>query len=133
MATIQARAADAFVRKPDAQYAVVLVYGPDTGLVSERVKAVLAASVDDAADPFQMVRVDGDDIAADPARLADEAFTIPLFGGRRAIWVRAGGRNLAPAVDPLLASPPPDCRVVIEGGDWKKSNPLIGLVEKSRA
>ena len=133
MTAIQPRAADAFVRKPDAQYAVVLVYGPDTGLVSERAKALVAVSVDDAADPFQMVKLDGDDIAADPARLADEAFTVPLFGGRRAVWVRAGGRNLVPAVEPLLANPPTDCRVVIEGGDWKKSAPLVGLMERARA
>ena len=36
---------------------------------------------------------------------------------RRAIWVRAGGRNFAPAVEALIASPSPDCRVVIEAGD----------------
>jgi len=133
MTLIQPRSADAFVRKPDAHMAVVLVYGPDTGLVSERVKALVKVSVDDPADPFQLVQIDGDDISSDPARLADEAFTIPLFGGRRAIRVRAGGRNLVPAVEPLLQNPPTDCRVVIEGGDWKKSHALVGLVERSRA
>lgn len=133
MTLIQPRSADAFVRKPDAHMAVVLVYGPDTGLVSERVKALVKVSVDDPEDPFQLVQIDGDEISSDPARLADEAFTIPLFGGRRAIRVRAGGRNLVPAVEPLLQAPPTDCRVIIEGGDWKKSHALVGLVERSRA
>ena len=133
MTMIQPRTADAFVRKPDAHMVVVLVYGADTGMVSERVKALVKVSVDDPADPFQLVQIDGDEIASDPGRLADEAFTIPLFGGRRAIRVRAGGRNLVPAVTPLLESPPTGCRIVIEGGDWKKSHALVGLVERSRA
>jgi len=133
MTAIERRAVDAFVAKPDAHFAVVLVYGPDTGLVSERVRALVAASVDDPEDPFQLVRLDGDEISGDPARLADEAFTIPLFGGRRAIRLRAGSRNIVPAVEPILASPPPSCRVVIEAGDLKKSSALVGLVERSRA
>ncbi|MDQ0392421.1 DNA polymerase III subunit delta [Labrys monachus] len=133
MTTIERRSVDAFVRKPDAHFVVILVYGPDTGLVSERVRALVAASVDDAEDPFQLVRLDGDEVSGDPARLADEAFTIPLFGGRRAVRLRAGSRNLVPALEPILADPPPACRVVIEAGDLKKSNPLVSLVEKSRA
>ena len=51
MTLIQPRSADAFVRKPDAHMAVVLVYGPDTGLVSERVKALVKVSVDDVEAP----------------------------------------------------------------------------------
>jgi DNA polymerase III subunit delta len=133
MAVIQARSIDAFVRKPDAHFALVLVYGPDTGLVNERVRALIAASVDDAADPFQMVKLDGDDLAADPGRLSDEANTVPLFGGRRAIWVRAGAKSLLPALAPLLAAPPRDCRIVIEGGDWRRSHQTVAAVERSRA
>ena len=106
MATIERRAVDAFIKKPDAHFAVILVYGPDTGLVSERVRALVAASIDDAEDPFQLVRLDGDEVSGDPARLADEVFTIPLFGGRRAVRLRAGGRNIVPAVEPVLANPP---------------------------
>ena len=133
MASIERRAVDAFIKKPDAHFAVIMVYGPDTGLVSERVRALVAASVDDIDDPFQLVRLDGDEISGDPARLADEVFTIPLFGGRRAVRLRAGSRNIVPAVEPVLANPPAACRVVIEAGDLKKNHALVSLVEKSRA
>ena len=34
--------------------------------------------------------------------LIDEATTVPLFGGRRAIRVRAGSRNIVPAVEGVL-------------------------------
>lgn len=132
MTTIPNRSVEAFIRKPESFQPVILVYGPDTGLVSERVKALMASAVDNADDPFQLVTIDGDTIADDPARLADEAYTIPMFGGRRAIRVRAGTRAILAGVEPLLKGPPKDCRVVIEGGDWKKTHALVKLLDESR-
>jgi len=110
----------------------VLVFGPDAGLVRERVEALIKSAVDDVADPFALARIDGDALADEPSRLVEEAHTIPLFGGRRAVWVRAGGRNFVEAVTTLLAAPPAaDCRVVIEAGDLKRNAPLRTSVEKS--
>ena len=86
--------------------------------------------LDDPADPFALARVDGDALADEPSQLVEEAHTIPLFGGRRAVWVKAGGRNFIEAVDTLLAAPPAaDCRVVIEAGDLPKSSSLRKLAE----
>ena len=45
-------------------------------------------------------------LLAEPARLVEEANTMPLFGGRRAVWVKAGSRNIAAAVEAVLAAPP---------------------------
>jgi DNA polymerase III subunit delta len=123
---------DSFVARPDPSRAVVLVFGPDAGLVSERVDAIVKASVDDVADPFALVRLEGDTIASDPARLVDEATTVPLFGGRRAIRVRAGSRNIVPAVEAVLAAPLRDCRVVIEAGDLKRNAPLRTVCERAK-
>ena len=80
---------DAFIARPDPARRAVLVFGPDAGLVAERVRTVIAASVDDPNDPFALARLDGEEITADPSRLTDEALTMPLFSGRRAIWVKA--------------------------------------------
>jgi DNA polymerase-3 subunit delta len=109
----------------------VLFYGPDAGLIAERAKAAAERAVDDPLDPFQVVRLDGDAVAGDPARLADEAGTIGLFGARRAIWVRPTSRNIAPAVAPLLEMPLADTLVVLEAGDLQKSSPLRTLCERS--
>ncbi|HMK78622.1 MAG TPA: DNA polymerase III subunit delta [Xanthobacteraceae bacterium] len=124
---------EAFVARPDPSRAVVLVFGPDAGLVSERVDAIVNASVDDPNDPFALVRLDGDVVAADPARLVDEATTIPLFGSRRAIRLRAGNRNIVPAVEAVLAAPLRDCRIVIEAGDLRRGAPLRNLCERHKA
>jgi DNA polymerase-3 subunit delta len=111
---------------------VVLVYGPDFGMVGERVAALVRASVDDPADPFALAILSGEALAETPERLVEEAHTIPLFGGRRAIHVKAGGRNIQSAVERVVAVPPgADCRVIIETGDLKKNAPLRTLCEKS--
>ena len=102
MTAIKAADVDAFIARPDPKRPVVLVFGPDAGLVSERVNALVKASVDDPNDPFALARLEGEDVAAEPSRLVEEAQTIPLFGGRRAVWVKAGSRNIAPAVEALL-------------------------------
>jgi DNA polymerase-3 subunit delta len=104
MVAIKPADVDAFVARPDPARPVVLVFGPDTGLVNERVNALIKASVDDLADPFALARLEGEDVSADPSRLVEEALTIPLFGGRRAVWVKAGSRNIAPAVEALFGA-----------------------------
>jgi DNA polymerase-3 subunit delta len=132
MVAIKAKDVDAFIARPDAARPVVLIFGPDAGLVSERATSLVKASVDDVNDPFSLVRLDGEDLSANPARLAEEAQTIPLFGGRRAVWVKAGSRNIASAVEALLDVAASDCRVVIEAGDLRRNAPLRVLCERAK-
>jgi DNA polymerase-3 subunit delta len=132
MVALKTSEVDAFVARPDPKRPVVLVFGPDAGLVSERVNALIKSAVDDPNDPFALARLEGDALSAEPSRLVEEAQTIPLFGGKRAVWVKAGSRNIAPAVEPLLALADNDCRVVIEAGDLKRNAPLRALVERAK-
>jgi DNA polymerase-3 subunit delta len=131
MVALKSARVDAFVARPNPAQPVVLVYGPDAGLVRERAEALIRSAVDDVNDPFSLVRLDGDALADEPMRLIEEASTIPLFGGRRAVWVKAGGRNLVPAVETLVAAAPRECRVVIEAGDLRKTAPLRALCERA--
>ena len=102
MVTLKGSDIDAFAARPDPKRPIALVFGPDAGLVRERVDAIIKAAVDDPADPFALARLEGDALADDPTRLVEEAHTIPLFGGRRAVWVKAGGRNFVAAVETLM-------------------------------
>ena len=132
MTAVKASDVDAFVARVDPARRVVLVFGPDAGLVSERVEAIVGASVDDPRDALAVTRIPGDELASDPARLADEAQAIPMFGsGRRAVWVRVGARSFLPALEAALALPLHDCRIVIEAGDLKRTAPLRALCERA--
>jgi DNA polymerase III subunit delta len=132
MASLKTSEMDRFLAKPTAP--VVLVYGPDAGLVRERVDALIGASVDDPADPFSLVRMESEDLSVNPGKLADEANTVPLFGGRRAVVLKISSRhNVLPSIEAVLDNPPRDCRVIIEAGDLRKTAPLRTLCEKAKA
>jgi DNA polymerase-3 subunit delta len=133
MTAIAVKDIDRFITRPDPAQPIVLVYGPDAGLVRERVDALVRASVDDPNDPFAFVRIGGEDLSANPSRLVEEANTIPLFGGRRAVLLRVNPRyNIAPALATLIAAPSPDCRVIIEAGELRKTSPLRTMCEKAK-
>jgi DNA polymerase-3 subunit delta len=133
MVALKAAEVDAYIAARETPRPIALVFGPDAGLVSERADAIVRAAVDDPNDPFALVRLDGDDLAGDPGRLVDEANTVPLFGGRRAIRVKAGGRDFSAALATLVADPPRDCRIVIEAGDLRRNSPLRTLCERAKS
>jgi DNA polymerase-3 subunit delta len=124
--------ADKKLAHKPAEIIFFLVFGGDAGLIAERARRIVRLSVDDASDPFQLVRLDGDDIAADPLKLVDEANTIPMFGGRRAIWIEVGAKNMLPALEQLFATPPIDCAIIVEAGALKKGAPLRDLFERAK-
>jgi len=131
MVALRGKEIDSFLARPDPGRPIILLYGPDAGLVRERADALLKSAVDDLEDPFSLVKLDGDELSAEPSRLVDEAITVPLFGGRRAIRVRAGSRSFASGVDTLAETPIRDCRIVIEAGDLRPESPLRKACERA--
>src|SRR5262249_22887873 len=133
MTALKSSEVESFVARPDAARMVMLVYGEDAGLVRERVDALIAKFVDDPKDPFQLARLEGDPLAGEPVRWVEEGSAVPWLGGRRAVWVKAGTRNIARAVEPLLASRVIECRVVIEAGELRRNAPLRVLCERAKS
>jgi DNA polymerase-3 subunit delta len=131
MAALKSGDIEAFLRKPDRAYSVFLLYGPDAGLAHERCRSLIEKLIDDPSDPFQLIRIDGDQLSADPTRLQDEANTVGLFETKRTIWLRAGTKPNQSSFD-LLFETPPLCPVVIEAGDLAPRHALRQAVEGCR-
>src|SRR5271154_803266 len=123
MTAAKAADVDSFLARPDPARPVVLIFGPDAGLVSERATALIKASVDDVNDPFSLVRLEAEELSANPARLPP---------GGRAVGAKGGSRNIAPAVETVLGLPASKCRVVIEAGDLRRNSPLRLLCERAK-
>lgn len=133
MTVLKAAEIDRFVASPPDSGGMVLVFGPDSGLVSERATRLVKKACEGDDDPFNLVKIDASDIGSDPNRLIDEVLTVPLFGGRRIIWVKdASSRNLNPAVEPVLKLDDWQTLVVLEAGDIKKGAGLRKLIEGHR-
>lgn len=122
-----------FVANPGSAVRVVLVYGPDAGLVRERSDALMRSAVPDLADPFRVAELGGDAVARDPALLADEAAAIALTGGRRAVRLRDAGDGHADAVKSMLAGPAGDSLVVLQAGELSPRSALRKLIEDAEA
>jgi DNA polymerase III subunit delta len=124
---------DRFIANPPAAGGVVLIFGPDTGLVSERAGRLVTKASEGDSDPFNLIKIDASELSSDPQRLIDEVLTVPLFGGRRIIWVKdAGGKNLNPSLEPVLKLDDLQTLVVLEAGDIKKGVGLRKLIETNR-
>src|SRR5262249_26073571 len=105
MVALKGFESDKFLARPHQP--VVPAFGPHAGMVPGCAEPFVRTPADDPKHRFQLARRDGDELASEPGRLVEEANTIPLFGGRRAVWVKAGARNFAPAVEAPVAAPAP--------------------------
>ena len=121
-----------FLERPDPSVVAVLVYGPDGGLVRERLQALAGTVVEDLADPFRVAELPASELANDPARLSDEAAAIALTGGRRVVMVRGAGDGQADALRGVLDAPKGDALILVEGGDLGSRSALRGLFEKAK-
>jgi DNA polymerase-3 subunit delta len=98
------RQIDEFLKNPGEKTAAVLVFGPDEGLVRERVNMLVKAAAGSSDDPFRVVELDADAIRSDPARLMDEAGAISMLGGRRAVRVNDVTDGMAKSIEDFLDS-----------------------------
>jgi DNA polymerase-3 subunit delta len=126
---VKSHEADKFVVAPPKALDAALVFGPDAGLVQERVEKLLKTVVSDLTDPFNAVDMNEAALLGDPARLFDEAAAISMLGGRRVIRIRGAGNELAALFESFLEEHAGDALVVLEAGDLNKSSALRKLFE----
>jgi len=121
----------AFLQRPDQAIRAVLLYGPDIGLVRERADDLARTVCSDLRDPFRVADLSGAVLAADPARLADEAAQMSLIGGRRVVRVRDAGDRLAGLFRGFLDAAPGDGFIVVEAGDLPGSSAMRRVFDTS--
>lgn len=100
-----------------------LFHGPDEAGSRALVKRLAEAAGADA----ERVDLSGAELKSDPARLADEAASISLFGGARYIAVEAAGDEIVAAVEALMEAPTAGNPVAIVAGALKPASKLLKL------
>jgi DNA polymerase-3 subunit delta len=110
------------LRSPSA-WRFFLLYGPDESGSLSLVKAAAAG----AGAGAERVELTGAELRADPARLADEAASISLFGGARYIVVQPAGDECLAAVEALLQAPAAGNPVLLIAGALKATSRLLKL------
>ncbi len=121
-----------FVKNPAPAARVVLVYGPDNGLMKERAATMGKTVVADLNDPFNAVTLSTDQLAEDPARLNDEAGALSMMGGARLIRIEDGADKLTPLLKAYLENPSAQNLVIIEAGELGTKSSLRKLCETAK-
>ncbi|HEX8217291.1 MAG TPA: DNA polymerase III subunit delta [Allosphingosinicella sp.] len=109
--------------KSPAETRFFLFHGPDEAGSQALVRA-LAAAVGAGAERIDLA---GPELRGDPARLADEAASISLFGGARYILVDPAGDETLPALEALLESPKAGNPVALVAGALRPTSKLLKL------
>ena len=126
---IKSSDANRTAKNPPQGMIAALVFGPDAGLARERAETLLKTVVADLTDPFRVSDLDDAALAADPARLADEAAAISMLGGRRVVRVRGATNAIAKIFEAYLDDPKGDALIVVEAGDLAKGGALRKVFE----
>jgi DNA polymerase-3 subunit delta len=113
------------LRAPSPAHRFILLYGPDEP--GSRAIARLAG-----ASGGERVELSGADLKADPARLADEAASMSLFGDARHVTVEPAGDEVTTAAEGLLGAAAAGNIVVIVAGALKPTSRLLKLALASR-
>lgn len=132
----KARGAGA-AKAPGPALRVALFYGPEIGLARERADTLAKSVVPDPADPFRVVALTGEQMAADPARLGDEAAAIAFGGGRKVVRVTdvpkgQTAQRQTQILRDFIAAPAGDALVIVEAGDLRKDHALVKAAEAAR-
>jgi DNA polymerase III subunit delta len=108
---------------------LVLVYGPDEGLVRTRISRLSQALLGKQADDLSLADLEADTLNADPARLMDEANAISMFGGERVILVRHAGKLAKPIWQAAFTASGLGTTILFHGDDLAKTSPLRNAAE----
>lgn len=109
--------------KSPAAWRFFLLHGPDEAGSHSLVRLAGAA----AGPESERIELTGAELKADPARLADEAASISLFGGARYIVVQPAGDECIAAVEALLEAPAAGNLVLLVAGALKPASRLLKL------
>lgn len=131
---VKRQGVDAFLKAPPGEVEIVLLYGPDAGMVRERSKRLEAAVLGKSADPFRLVELSEAALKDDPGALYAEAAAISMLGGRKFLRVRTTSEAAGAALEAYAGardagSPRPDALAAIEAGDIKPAQKLRKLAE----
>lgn len=132
MVAVKTTELPSFLKSAAGRVDAFLVHGLDAGQVSEQIKAIAAKLAASSSPPGEIIRLSDQDLAQTPGRLAMEARSLPMFGGRPVIVVKMAPQITPALFEELLSGPSLAGIVVIEAGNLKKDAKIRLLFEKAK-
>ncbi len=124
------KSVESFLASPPASARAILLYGPDSGLIRERAKSIIAKSLGATYDPFALVELTEAKITADPAILSDEINAISMMAPKRVILIRDAGDKLTKIIAGASEQFNSDVLLIACGDELSSRSSLRGWFEK---
>ncbi|MGF1620794.1 MAG: DNA polymerase III subunit delta [Rhodomicrobiaceae bacterium] len=109
-----------------------LVHGTDAGQVAEVARMIADRLKDASKPPGEIIRLSEQDLGATPGRLASEARSLAMFGGRPIIAVKQGPQLQPAMLQELLDGSPLAAHIVVEAGNLKRDAKIRQIFEKAK-
>ena len=127
------RDVEGFLKQPPDHVKMVVVYGPDEGLVRERSQLLGKTVVEDLKDPFNVVDIHADQLESNPSLLYDEAKAISMMGGKRLIIVRGANNKVTETLKSIEDDAENvDSLILLLAENLKPASSLRKFAEKSK-
>lgn len=121
MATISAREFEKSLDERLRGIRVVVLHGDNDEIKSDLFRAIRKSFGIDLDDPFRLVRLDGNVLDSDPARLADELGAISMFGGSRLIRANVTARQAERVIQQAFDGPAGDWTLIVDTDEFDLS------------
>lgn len=107
------------------------MYGPDTGLVQERIAALLSALLPTPPDPFALTELSSERLRSDPALLRDELAALTFGGSSKIVLLRDAGDDIAPLCGELLEQWPGEGLLLLASANLAARSKLRRICESA--
>lgn len=129
---VRANDVDGLCARPPENLRAILFYGPDRGLVVERLGRTTRAVVGKDPDGFRTTDLEAETVWRHPERLLDGAAQLSFEDGARVVRVRNAGDRVTDAVKAFLDEGVGDALVLVEAGDLRPASRLRKLFEGAK-
>ena len=130
---LAAKAVDSYIAKPAPEHRAVLLYGPDSGLVRERAKALANIFLGVKPDPMALSELTESRLSADPALLSDELLSISMLAPKRVITITDAKDKLTRIIEEAIPSIPESSYLIVCADELGTKSSLRLSFENSKA
>lgn len=131
---VQANKVDEFIKTFDNSIKGVVIYGPDTGLVSIRKNEVLQKVLPDYKNSLSLISINSAILKEKPNIIADEYLSSSLFGGdKKVILIEDAENSITKMLEEIFSKPQTSENfIIITAGDLDTKSSLKLFSEKNQ-
>ena len=124
---------DNYLLNPEDKINLFFFIGPDTGLTDQRVKTLCKTFSIDDNNPFNVSRIDQNDLEKNPTKLLDESLTFSLDTEKRFVFLKIYSENISTGVvksikDLINHFPLKDTKVIISARNLSLTLPIVKYI-----